>query len=83
MAKIECNRCTDVIQRVENKAGQETSKDKIKKVLTSVCENVPVLARKFCKEFVDEYTAKIVDGIIKREPADKLCKQLKFCKETV
>ena len=70
--------CKEVIKIVEKNVANKNSKDEIRRELAKACSKVKIFAKK-CKSFVDKYSDKIVDLIMKKMGPDEVCKELTFC----
>ena len=67
-----CSLCKSIIKKLEKMIGKDRSEAKIRHALGEVCHHMPHLIRKKCKKYVDKYTNKIVELLIKKLPPNQV-----------
>ncbi|XP_056623088.1 prosaposin-like [Triplophysa dalaica] len=74
---LTCYLCKKVVSYVKSKISSDTTVEKIKKILHSVCDHLP-LFKDSCKTFVSKYADKIAVIIQKADP-ETVCKKISVC----
>jgi len=76
-----CVLCEYVITTVDSMLEDKANQDQIKAALETVCSILPSSVEKQCDEFVDQYTALIIDMLTKDVSPEMICANLGLCKQ--
>ena len=60
------------MNKLDKMIGNDRSQAKITHALEEVCHDMPHLLRKECRHYVDKFSAKIIDYLVKKLPADQV-----------
>merc|ERR1711936_693232 len=80
-ADTSCVLCEYVITTVDSMLEDKANQDQIKAALETVCSILPSSVEKQCDEFVDQYTALIIDMLTKDVSPEMICANLGLCKQ--
>ena len=80
-ADTSCVLCEYVITTVDSMLEDKANQDQIKAALEAVCSVLPSSVEKQCDEFVDQYTALIIDMLTKDVSPEMVCANLGLCKQ--
>eukprot|EP00761_Pharyngomonas_kirbyi_P011302 gb/GECH01011327.1/.p1 GENE.gb/GECH01011327.1/~~gb/GECH01011327.1/.p1 ORF type:complete len:398 (+),score=74.98 gb/GECH01011327.1/:1-1194(+) len=75
-ANLECAVCEYLLSYLENMVDSSTTIDEIDKV----CDILPSSVSKSCHEIVETYGPQILDYLVNKYPADKVCGMISLCK---
>jgi len=76
-----CVLCEYVITTVDSMLEDKANQDQIKAALETVCSVLPSSVEKQCDDFVDQYTAIIIDMLTKDVSPEMVCANLGLCKQ--
>ncbi|KAL0205961.1 hypothetical protein P9112_001268 [Eukaryota sp. TZLM1-RC] len=75
-----CSACTFVIGLIEGKIDDQSSREQIREVVLQICDKVPSLMRSVCRDMISGYVDDIVDMLLQKYPAHKVCEKIHLCK---
>ncbi|CRL07645.1 CLUMA_CG020609, isoform A [Clunio marinus] len=78
LSNPQCELCKEIVKIVEERVMNKKSKDEIRRELEQSCSRLKKFADK-CKQFVDQYSDRIVDLIEKELEPEEVCRDLIFC----
>jgi len=74
-----CEMCEFAMNEVFSFLTDKDDQDMVKNVLESVCYRLPQSIERNCEDFVDKYTATILDLIVNGLSPDEICSALQLC----
>jgi saposin len=77
--KPSCPMCLFAITEAKEVIKNEKTKEKIKHTLNSLCNHLPVKLQLECRDFVETYTAELVEMLMNDFTPQEICVYLKSC----
>lgn len=78
--KPTCPLCLFAVEQAKNRIKQDKTKENAKKVLDSLCNHFPNNKLKAeCIDFVDTYTAELINMLVQDFTTQQICVSLKLC----
>ena len=74
-----CEMCEFAMTEVFSILKDKDDQDMVKNVLESICYRLPDSIERNCEDFVEKYTAKILNFIVQGLTPDEICAALKLC----
>jgi len=74
-----CEMCEFAMSEVFSILKDKDDQDMVKNVLESICYRLPDSIERNCEDFVEKYTAKILNFIVQGLTPDEICAALKLC----
>ncbi|KAL0248606.1 hypothetical protein GEMRC1_003840 [Eukaryota sp. GEM-RC1] len=78
-----CSICVFIIGALEAKIDDQSTREQIHKALLEICKPVPSFMRSLCQDIIDQYSDKIVDLLLEKYSAHKICEEIGLCKDKV
>jgi len=79
---VSCELCKMVVEEAK-KLIKDYSEKGVKEALEKVCDFLPPILSGACKVFVDKYSDKLIDMLLKKMSAEAICKSLGLCHKSV
>jgi saposin len=79
---VSCELCKMVVDEAKKQI-KDYSEQGVKEALGKVCHHLPPLVSGACKSFVEKYSSKLVEMLLKKLPTDVICKNLGLCSKSL
>jgi saposin len=81
--QVECELCTFIFSTIESQLSTNPTEAEVEQVVEKVCTALPASISNICDEIVVAYFPQIVSLLVAKEPASRICSQIKMCKADV
>ncbi|KAL0231078.1 hypothetical protein GEMRC1_010483 [Eukaryota sp. GEM-RC1] len=74
-----CKICTYLIGKIEQFLHEESTVQEIIEFVENACNYVPAGARSYCHDFISEFGGKMINWLVNKIDAEKMCEFIRVC----